>query len=78
MGRVERVERVRERMGSLGVDALLFSVYDFVGTVDGYCSDTTRAVFEGRWGARIDHIVVANEAGPDALNTVSHDLAVVA
>jgi len=32
---------------------------------------------EGRWGARIEDIVVATEAGPDALNTVSHDLAVV-
>ena len=32
---------------------------------------------DGRWGARIEDIVVATEAGPDALNTVSHDLAVV-
>jgi Xaa-Pro aminopeptidase len=29
---------------------------------------------EGRWGARIEDIVVASEAGPDALNAVSHDL----
>ena len=32
---------------------------------------------DGRWGARIEDIVVATEAGPDALNTVSHDLVVV-
>jgi Xaa-Pro aminopeptidase len=32
---------------------------------------------EGRWGARIEDIVVATEEGPDALNSVSHDLAVV-
>ena len=32
----------------------------------------------GRWGARIEDIVVATEAGPEALNSVSHDLAVVA
>jgi Xaa-Pro aminopeptidase len=31
----------------------------------------------GRWGARIEDIVVATEAGPDALNNVDHDLAVV-
>ena len=31
----------------------------------------------GRWGARIEDIVVTTDAGPDALNTVSHDLAVV-
>ena len=33
---------------------------------------------EGRWGARIEDIVVATGAGPEPLNTVSHDLAVVA
>ena len=33
---------------------------------------------ESRWGCRIEDIVVAAEAGPEALNTVSHDLAVVA
>ena len=32
---------------------------------------------EGRWGARIEDIVVATEAGPEALNTVDHGLAVV-
>lgn len=32
----------------------------------------------GRWGARIEDIVVATADGPLALNTVSHDLAVVA
>jgi Xaa-Pro aminopeptidase len=32
---------------------------------------------EGRWGARIEDIVVADEAGPDALNHVDHALAVV-
>ncbi|MBV8693706.1 MAG: aminopeptidase P family protein [Actinobacteria bacterium] len=32
---------------------------------------------EGKWGARIEDIVVATDAGPDALNTVNHDLAVV-
>ncbi|MGH9152131.1 MAG: M24 family metallopeptidase, partial [Acidimicrobiales bacterium] len=32
---------------------------------------------EGRWGVRIEDIVVATEAGPEPLNTVSHDLAVV-
>ena len=31
----------------------------------------------GRWGARIEDIVVASEDGPVPLNTVSHDLAVV-
>ena len=31
----------------------------------------------GRWGARIEDIVVATEAGPEALNAVSHDLVVV-
>ena len=31
----------------------------------------------GRWGARLEDIVVATEQGPDALNTVSHALAVV-
>jgi Xaa-Pro aminopeptidase len=30
-----------------------------------------------RWGARIEDIVVATDNGPEALNTVSHDLAVV-
>lgn len=33
---------------------------------------------DGRWGARIEDIVVATSAGPEPLNTVSHDLAVVA
>ena len=33
---------------------------------------------EGRWGARIEDIVVATADGPSSLNTVSHDLAVVA
>ena len=33
---------------------------------------------EGRWGVRIEDIVVAAERGPEPLNTVSHDLAVVA
>ena len=32
---------------------------------------------EGRWGCRIEDIVVATEAGPEPVNTVSHDLAVV-
>jgi Xaa-Pro aminopeptidase len=31
----------------------------------------------GRWGARLEDIVVATEQGPDALNQVSHALAVV-
>ena len=31
----------------------------------------------GRYGARIEDIVVATDAGPDALNTVDHSLAVV-
>jgi Xaa-Pro aminopeptidase len=31
----------------------------------------------GRWGARIEDIVVATDAGPDALNRVDHSLAVV-
>jgi Xaa-Pro aminopeptidase len=30
-----------------------------------------------RWGARIEDIVVATGTGPESLNTVSHDLAVV-
>jgi Xaa-Pro aminopeptidase len=32
---------------------------------------------DGRWGARIEDIVVATADGPRALNQVSHDLAVV-
>jgi Xaa-Pro aminopeptidase len=32
---------------------------------------------DGRWGARIEDIVVATTAGPDALNQVDHDLVVV-
>ena len=32
----------------------------------------------GRWGARIEDIVVAAKAGPDPMNTVDHDLAVLA
>jgi len=31
----------------------------------------------GRWGARLEDIVVATEAGPDALNTADHALALV-
>ena len=31
----------------------------------------------GRWGARLEDIVVATDGGPDALNTVDHSLAVV-
>jgi Xaa-Pro aminopeptidase len=31
----------------------------------------------GRWGARLEDIVVATDAGPDALNTVDHSLALV-
>lgn len=31
----------------------------------------------GRWGARIEDIVVSTDDGPLALNTVSHDLAIV-
>jgi Xaa-Pro aminopeptidase len=33
--------------------------------------------FAGRWGARIEDIVVATEHGPDPLNKVSHDLVLV-
>ena len=32
----------------------------------------------GRWGARLEDIVVADPAGPDPMNTVDHDLAVLA
>ena len=32
---------------------------------------------EGRWGARIEDIVIATDAGPDALNRVEHGLVVV-
>jgi Xaa-Pro aminopeptidase len=32
---------------------------------------------DGRWGARVEDIVVAGEAGPEALNRVDHGLAVV-
>jgi Xaa-Pro aminopeptidase len=31
----------------------------------------------GKWGARLEDIVVASDAGPDALNTADHRLAVV-
>ena len=31
----------------------------------------------GRWGARLEDIVVASDGGPDALNTVNHALCVV-
>ncbi len=33
---------------------------------------------DGHWGARIEDIVVATEAGPDPLNRADHALAVVA
>jgi Xaa-Pro aminopeptidase len=33
--------------------------------------------FPGKWGARLEDIVVATDDGPDALNTVEHDLVVV-
>jgi Xaa-Pro aminopeptidase len=33
---------------------------------------------EGKWGARIEDIVVVNEYGPDAINTVDHSLTWVA
>ena len=33
---------------------------------------------EGRFGARIEDIVVATDGGPDALNTANHDLHIVA
>ena len=32
----------------------------------------------GRWGARIEDIVVAGDEGPESLNTADHDLALVA
>ena len=32
---------------------------------------------EGRWGARIEDIVLASDAGPDPLNQSDHHLAVV-
>jgi Xaa-Pro aminopeptidase len=32
---------------------------------------------DGRWGARIEDIVVSTDAGPQALNRVTHDLVVV-
>lgn len=32
----------------------------------------------GRWGARLEDIVVAGETGPDPMNTVDHDLATLA
>jgi Xaa-Pro aminopeptidase len=32
---------------------------------------------EGRWGARIEDIVVATDAGPEALNSSDHGLVVV-
>jgi Xaa-Pro dipeptidase len=32
---------------------------------------------EGKWGARIEDIVVVTQYGPDSLNTVDHSLAVV-
>lgn len=32
----------------------------------------------GRWGARLEDIVVAAETGPDPMNTVDHDLATLA
>jgi Xaa-Pro aminopeptidase len=31
----------------------------------------------GRWGARLEDIVVATDGGPERLNTVEHDLVVV-
>ena len=33
--------------------------------------------FDGRFGARIEDIVIADQAGPRSLNTVSHDLTIV-
>ena len=32
---------------------------------------------EGRWGARLEDIVVATDAGPQPLNKVDHHLAIV-
>jgi Xaa-Pro aminopeptidase len=32
---------------------------------------------DGRWGARLEDIVVAADAGPDPLNVVEHDLVTV-
>ena len=32
---------------------------------------------EGRWGARIEDIVVATDAGPEPLNTADHSLVVL-
>jgi len=31
----------------------------------------------GKWGARLEDILVATATGPDAMNTVDHGLAVV-
>lgn len=33
--------------------------------------------FQGKWGARLEDIVLATASGPDALNTVDHDLVIV-
>jgi Xaa-Pro aminopeptidase len=32
---------------------------------------------EGRWGLRLEDIVVATDAGPDPMNLADHDLVVV-
>jgi Xaa-Pro aminopeptidase len=44
----------------------------------GHAFSIEPGIYEpGRWGARIEDIVVATDAGPDELNTVDHNLVVV-
>ena len=40
-------------------------------------SDEPGIYIPGRFGARLEDIVVATEAGPDPLNRVAHTLAIV-
>lgn len=46
--------------------------------VEGHCFSVEPGIYiPGRWGARLEDIVVAAPAGPDSLNLADHSLAVV-
>jgi Xaa-Pro aminopeptidase len=49
-----------------------------VPLVPGHAFSVEPGIYvDGRWGARIEDIVVATDAGPESLNAVDHDLHVV-
>ncbi|HEV3226947.1 MAG TPA: M24 family metallopeptidase, partial [Acidimicrobiales bacterium] len=44
----------------------------------GHAFSIEPGIYEaGRWGARLEDIVVAADSGPDALNTAEHGLVVI-